>query len=125
MGKEAVWPGLTYEGEDRQPVLCLTDDIARVASQYAEPLIAGGKPPVLDFDGMGYLNSLGVGQVVALHLALVAEDMGPVRVRNMSNKHRRVAEMAGFEKVGIVMEGGLEKSMADGAQAAPQPEVRQ
>ena len=65
-----------------------------------------------------------VGQIIALHLALAAEDMGPVRVRNLSEKHLKIADMAGFGKVGIIMEGGLEKSMEDGAQAAPKQEVR-
>ncbi len=117
MWDEVRWPGMEYENS--YAVVQLTEDIAEKLSQYAEPIIASRKTPVLDFGGMNKFPSLYVGQVALLYHALNGEGINVLRLRNIKREHLNALKLAGVHRLGtvIVEEGELERTVVDSGDA--------
>ena len=98
------------EYENGYAVLYVTDDNVGKIAQYAPEVARVGKQPVVDFSKVGFIPSGVVGQIMGLWDLVKDKELGNLIVRGMTQKQRRVLELAGIHNIADIT---LEEAVDD------------
>jgi anti-anti-sigma regulatory factor len=112
--------GLRYEKD--VPVIDLGEDLGKTVTEYTKQLIKEGKKcAVLNFEGIDYIRSMAIAQLMSSYLLLKEVnnngDTTFLGICNLKDKTRKVLEMVGMLKNdGISIKSSLDEAVAELAQ---------